>query len=149
MGRPHFASLLIKHKIVRTREQAFSRYLGRGKPLYVSKEGLEFDDAVALIRESNGIPVLAHPMSLYIAMGRLPDLLKALKDRGLAGLEAWHPLARAASCRRLEQLGKSLGLFITEGSDYHGSNRPDRKLGYSHTGRKISDDVLQRIPGLI
>jgi len=148
VGRPHFASLLVKHKIVKNRNQAFSRYLGIGKPLYVPKVGLDFEQAIAVIRESGGIPVLAHPLSLYVAWGRLPDLIKILKGLGLMGLEAWHPAAKPGSCRRLETLAKSLGLYVTEGSDFHGSIRPDRKLGYSTKGRKINDTVLAAMPEL-
>jgi predicted metal-dependent phosphoesterase TrpH len=148
LGRPHFASLLVKRKIVRNSNQAFARYLGVGKPLYVPKEGLDFEQAAALIKESGGISVLAHPMSLYVAWGRLPDLVKALKERGLMGIEAWHPLAKPGTCRRLEDLGKALGLYITEGSDFHGMVRPDRKLGCSNKGRQISDSVLEAIPEL-
>ena len=146
--RPHFAALLIKRKIVKNQNQAFARYLGVGKPLYVPKGGLVFEEAVSLIRESGGIPILAHPISLFIAWGRLPDLIKALKNQGLMGLEAWHPTAKAGSCRRLEALGKDLGLYITEGSDFHGSVRPDRKLGHSSRGRKINDAVMEAIPEL-
>ena len=148
VGRPHFATLLVNRKIVKTREQAFARYLKMGKPLYVPKAGLDFAEAVALIRESGGISVLAHPMSLYVAWGRLPGLVKALKDRGLMGIEAWHPTAKAKSCRRLEELGKALGLYITEGSDFHGIARPDRKLGRSHRGREIGEVILEAIPEL-
>jgi predicted metal-dependent phosphoesterase TrpH len=148
MGRPHFAAFLVRRKIVKNIKQAFSRYLAVGKPLYVPKEGLEFEKAAALICESEGIPVLAHPISLYVAWGRLPDLIKILQNQGLMGLEAWHPTAKAGSCRRLEALGKSLGLYITEGSDFHGKVHPDRKLGYSSRGRKIEDTVLEAIPEL-
>jgi predicted metal-dependent phosphoesterase TrpH len=149
VGRPHFAAFLVSRRIVKNREQAFAKYLGRGKPFFTPKAGLEFDEAAALIRESGGISVLAHPLSLYVAWGRLPDLVKNLKDRGLMGLEAWHPSAKVRSCKRLEELAKSLGLFVTEGSDYHGSVRPDRKLGYSASGRKIEDAVLEAIPELL
>jgi predicted metal-dependent phosphoesterase TrpH len=149
IGRLHFASLLVKHKIVKNHNQAFARYLGAGKPLYVPKEGLDFEQAAVLIKESGGLPVLAHPMSLYVAWGRLPDLVKSLKDRGLMGIEAWHPIAKSSSCRRLESLGRSLGLYITEGSDYHGSARPERKLGCSNRGRAINDAVLEAIPELL
>lgn len=146
IGRPHFAGLLVNRNIVKTREQAFARYLSPGKPLYVPKKGLEFDRAAELIRESGGIPVLAHPMSLFVAWGRLPDLIGELKNQGLAGLEAWHPGAKARSCRRLEALARSLGLYVTEGSDFHGPTvRPDRKLGYSSAGRKIGEAVLEAI----
>ena len=148
LGRPHFAALLVKKKIVKSVNQAFARYLGVGKPLYVPKEGLIFEEAVSLIRESGGIPVLAHPISLFVAWGRLPDMIKTLQKRGLMGIEAWHPTAKPGSCRRLEALGKTLGLYVTEGSDFHGRVRPDRKLGYSSRGRKIEDDVLEAIPEL-
>jgi hypothetical protein len=67
---------------------------------------------------------------------------------GLMGLEAWHPTAKSGSCRRLEELAKALGLYITEGSDFHGSARPDRRLGYSGKSRKIDDAILEAIPEL-
>jgi predicted metal-dependent phosphoesterase TrpH len=148
VGRPHFASLLISRGLVKNRGQAFARYLGRGRPLFVPKAAMEFDRAAALIKESGGIAVLAHPMSLYLAWGRLPDFIRSLKDRGLDGIEAWHPMAKPRSCRRLEALGRSLGLYVTEGSDFHGEIRPERKLGHSSIGRKIADSVLEAIPGL-
>jgi predicted metal-dependent phosphoesterase TrpH len=148
VGRPHFAALLVNRGIVKNREQAFSRYLAKGKPLYVPKEGLEFDEAAAAIKSAGGIAVLAHPMSLYVAWGRLPELVKNLKEQGLDGLEAWHPAAKARSCRRLEELGKTLGLYVTEGSDYHGEVRPERRLGFSGDGRKIADSVLEALPDL-
>jgi predicted metal-dependent phosphoesterase TrpH len=145
VGRPHFAGLLVNRGIVKNREQAFARYLGVGKPFYVSKAGLDFERAAALIRESGGLPVLAHPMSLYVAWGRLPDLIKCLRDRGLGGIEAWHPTAKVRSCRRLEELGRALGLYITAGSDFHGSLRPERRLGVTAGGRRIEDSVLEAI----
>jgi predicted metal-dependent phosphoesterase TrpH len=149
IGRPHFAGFLVKKKIVRNRDQAFARYLKPGKPMYVPKAGLPFEQAVALIRESGGIPVLAHPMSLYVAWGCLPDLVKALKDRGLTGIEAWHPTAKPRTCHRLEELGRALGLYITEGSDFHGATRLGRNLGISNKGREISASVLEAIPELV
>jgi predicted metal-dependent phosphoesterase TrpH len=148
VGRPHFAALLVNRGIVKNREQAFSRYLGVGKPLYAPKAGLEFERAAALIRESGGVPALAHPMSLYVAWGRLPDFIRELKDQGLMGIEAWHPTAKIRACRRLEDLGRELGLYITAGSDFHGEARPDRKLGLTAGGRRIEDAVLAAIPEL-
>ncbi|MDR0731987.1 MAG: PHP domain-containing protein [Treponema sp.] len=148
IGRPHFATLLVRRGIVRNQEQAFDRYLKPGKPLYVPKAGLDFDTAQALIRESGGLPVLAHPMSLYVSLNRLPALLEDLKNRGLAGIEAWHPTAKLRECRRLEELARNLGLYVSAGSDFHGENRPGRSLGHSCAGRPIEDSILEAIPEL-
>ena len=148
IGRPHFADLLVQRGIVKDREQAFSRYLAGGKPLYIAKEGLEFGRALRCIKESGGIAVLAHPMSLYVSCGRLPDLVKSLAAQGLDCLEAWHPTAKPRTCKRLEELAGSLGLCVSAGSDFHGAARPDRKLGITAGGRKIEDAVLEAIPEL-
>ena len=148
VGRPHFGAFLISRKIVKNQEQAFARYLGRGRPFYIPKKGLPFERAAALIHDSGGLAVLAHPMSLYVAWGRLPELLGRLKELGLDGIEAWHPTAKAGTCRRLEELGRGLGLYITAGSDFHGSARPDRKLGRTAGDAKIEDRFLEDIPQL-
>jgi len=153
IGRPHFASFLVQRKIVKNREQAFVRYLGKGKPFYMPKAGLEFEVAAAVIKESGGIAVLAHPMSLYVAWGRLPALIENLKERGLDGIEAWHPTAKVSSCRRLEELGGKLDLLVTAGSDFHGEVRPDRKLGITAGGKKIDasflhEPLLKALPGI-
>ena len=148
VGRPHFADFLISRRIVKNHEQAFGRWLGKGKPFYAAKEGVELGEAFRLIHQAGGIAVLAHPMSLYASWGRLPGLVSCFKEKGLDGIEAWHPNARVADCRRLEELGRSLGLLITAGSDFHGQSRPERKLGYTAGNKKIEDEYLEGIPGV-
>jgi predicted metal-dependent phosphoesterase TrpH len=142
VGRPHFGAFLISRKIVKDQEQAFRQWLGKGRPFYIPREGLEFTKAARLIHQAGGKAVLAHPMSLYVSWGRLPSLMASLKKNGLDGLEAWHPTATVAACKRLEELGRALGLWVTAGSDYHGSARPERKLGYTAGDQKIADDFL-------
>ncbi|MDR1971607.1 MAG: PHP domain-containing protein [Treponema sp.] len=149
VGRPHFAALLVKRGMVKNQDLAFARYLGPGKPLYVPKPGLDFDRAQALVRESLGLPVLAHPLSLYLSWSRLRSFLAALKDRGLGGLEAWHPAAKVRDCRRLEGMARELGLRVTAGSDFHSGDQGGRRLGRSGGGRKIEDAVLEAIPELL
>ncbi|MCL2558617.1 MAG: PHP domain-containing protein [Treponema sp.] len=146
VGRPHFAALLVKKGIARGVEQAFERFLAPGMPLYAPKEGLDFALAAALIRESGGAPVLAHPTTLRVAWSRLAAILGAMREMGLGGVEAWHPATKPGACRRLEALGKSLGLCVTEGSDWHGDAWHGRKLGHSGKDRRISAALLDGLP---
>ena len=140
IGRPHFASELVKHGVVKTRQQAFDQYLARGRKWYVPRICTNLDEAIVAIRESGGIPVLAHPMSLYLSWGRLPDFLTDCYERGVMGIEAFHPGARVTECLRLEELGRKLGFIITAGSDFHGEKiRSDRRLGHTCGGKKIDD----------
>jgi len=147
VGRPHFAALLVERGIVKNRQQAFSRYLAKGRPCYVAKGALDLARAIALIKESGGVAVLAHPMSLYLSWGRLPEAVAGFVGLGLDGLEAWHPLARVRSCRRLEELGRQLGILVTAGSDYHGASRAERKLGQTAGDLEIADAYGTGIPG--
>ena len=150
LGRPHFAAELVKKKVVKTRQQAFDRFLAKGRPWYVARVGSNLDEAIVAIKESGGVPVIAHPMSLYLSWGKLPDALQNFYERGVMGLEAFHPGARVTECLRLEELAKKIGYFVTAGSDFHGEKiRGDRKLGYTCGGRKIEDDVWEKIKGIV
>ena len=140
IGRPHFAAELVKLKVVKNRQQAFDQYLARGRKWYVPRICTNLDEAIVAIRDSGGVPVLAHPMSLYLSWGRLPDFLKDCYEKGIVGIEAFHPGARVTECLRLEELGRKLGFIITAGSDFHGEKiRADRKLGHTCGGKKIED----------
>lgn len=140
IGRPHIAQMLVKKGIVKNSQQAFDKYLAQGRKYFVQRAGTNLDEAIIAIRESGGVPVLAHPMSLYLSWGKLPDMLQNYYERGIAGLEAYHPGARKSECARLEELGKKIGYFITAASDFHGEKvRADRKLGHTVDGRKIDD----------
>ena len=150
LGRPHFAAELVNKKVVKTRQQAFDRYLAKGRPWYVARVGSNLDEAIVAIKESGGVPVIAHPMSLYLSWGKLPDALQNFYERGVMGLEAFHSGARVTECLRLEELAKKIGYFVTAGSDFHGEKiRGDRKLGYTCGGRKIEDDVWEKIKGFV
>ena len=150
LGRPHFAAELVKKKVVKTRQQAFDRYLAKGRPWYVARVGSNLDEAIIAIKESGGVPVIAHPMSLYLSWGKLPDALQNFYERGVMGLEAFHPGARVTECLRLEELAQKIGFFVTAGSDFHGEKiRADRKLGHTCGGRKIEDDVWDKIKDII
>ena len=140
IGRPHFAAQLEKYGGVKTRQQAFDQYLGRGKKWYTPRICTNLDEAIIAIQESKGVPVIAHPMSLYLSWGRLPDFLKDCFDKGVVGIEAFHPGARVTECLRLEELGRKIGFIITAGSDFHGEKiRADRKLGHTCGNKKIDD----------
>ena len=140
IGRPHFAAELVKHGVVKTRQQAFDQYLARGRKWYVPRVCTNLDEAIVAIQESGGVPVIAHPMSLYLSWGKLPDMLQECFEKGVVGIEAFHPGARVTECLRLEELGRKIGFIITAGSDFHGEKiRADRKLGHTCGGKKIED----------
>lgn len=150
IGRPHFAAMLVKKKIVKTRQQAFDIYLAKGRKWYVERVGSNLDEAIVAIKECGGVPVVAHPMSLYLSWGKLPDVLQNFYERGVMGLEAFHPGARVSECLRLEELAHKIGFFVTAGSDFHGEQiRSDRRLGHTCGAKKIQSSLFEPLESII
>lgn len=140
IGRPHIAAYLVEKKICRTRQQAFDKFLGSGRPYYTDRTAASLSDAVAAVKASGGIPVIAHPLSLYVSWSKMEGTLREVADAGVQGLEAWHPGVRVGEAERLEALARTLGLFVTAGSDFHGEKiRADRRIGHTAGLLKIDD----------
>ncbi len=146
IARPHFASLLVKKKIVKNSMKAFDKFLAVGRPFYLAKESLSLDEGIKLIKKAGGNPVIAHPMSLYISWGKMPEKMESWKDAGVEGIEVWHSGSKMKNCVRLEKIADDLNFFKTGGSDFHGDNRKDRPLGYGAGGNIIPID--NKIPFL-
>lgn len=126
VGRPHIARALLEKGLVRSRQEAFSRYLGRGRPAFVEKELMPFSEAVEAILDAGAIPVLAHPSSsLRMPPDSLLEAVRNMVAEGLRGVEAWYPGAGWEDYH----VGKELGLLMTGGTDFHG---PPYNLGWIH-----------------
>lgn len=152
LGRPHFADYLVHKGVVKTRQRAFDDYLSPGRPWFAVHQGADLDAAISAIVASGGVPVLAHPLSLYVSWGKIEGVLADLVAHGIRGIEAWHPGARAGEAVRFEELAHRFGCFVTAGSDFHGAGvRADRHLGRTSGGKKIDDrfwfdELLPHLP---
>ena len=138
IGRPHIARALIEKSYVNSIKEAFAKYIGRGCPGYVPRYKFLPGEAVELIKNADGIAVLAHP-------GLVKDKMKIREiiDLGIEGLEVYYPEHSPEQKKELLALAVRHKLLITGGSDYHG---PD-----SHEGRAImgsggvSGELLDKI----
>ncbi|UCE15216.1 MAG: PHP domain-containing protein [Candidatus Bathyarchaeota archaeon] len=124
LGRPHIASYLVRKGIVRTRQEAFDRYLVKCNvphyPLYV-------EEASRLVRDAGGIIVLAHPNDPHGTS--LVKLTKSLHEQTaiieksileyIDGVECWHSRNDALTTNHYVKFAKKHGLIMTGGSDCH------------------------------
>lgn len=137
LGRPQLAAILVRKGYASSIKQAFDKYLGEGGLAYFDKERLPSRKAIAMIRQSGGVAVLAHPIQLRREnFAQVETILKQLADEGLAGVEVIHSDHDALWMRELERLADRFGLLKTGGSDFHGSNKPDIALGLA-SGRRV------------
>jgi hypothetical protein len=119
VGRPHIAQAMLERGYVRTRQEAFDKYLNFNKPAYASKCPLSFADAIKMIRKVGGISSLAHP----VFIGK-DEILPELVDQGLQAIEVYHTKHDKTTTEHYEKLAKKYDLLITGGSDAHGREVP-------------------------
>jgi predicted metal-dependent phosphoesterase TrpH len=129
IGRPHIAKALLKKGYVRSFDEAFDEYLGKGKKAYVPKEKMTGEKAISLIIRYGGLPVLAHPYTLSLSTKEMEAFIIGLKEAGLAGVEAYYPDHTPEQTARYASLASSLGLLVTGGTDFHGPYRNAFSLG--------------------
>lgn len=144
IGRPHVARALMTKGHVASVTEAFDRYLGDGRPAAVPKEKLGAADAIALLHDAGGLAVLAHAVT--IPAERREEMVRRLAAHGLDGLEVAHSKHGPVERETLGTLAHSLGLVETGGSDFHGTNKPDVKLGSGRDGNvEVRDETLNAL----
>ena len=140
LGRPHIADALVARGHVATRDDAFASILASGSGYYVSHYAPDPVDAVRLVRDAGGVPVFAHPKASRRGYTVGDDVIEAMVEAGLAGLEVDHRDHGDEARRRLREIAASHDLLVTGSSDYHGTGKLNR-LGENVT----SPAALERI----
>lgn len=124
LGRPHIADYLVKRGIVKTRQEAFDKYLVKCD---APKFPLYLEEASKLIRGAGGKLVLAHPndphgTSLISLTKVLPEQTEIIKEKMrpyIDGVECWHSRNTPETTFHYVEFAKSQGLMMTGGSDCH------------------------------
>jgi predicted metal-dependent phosphoesterase TrpH len=155
VGRPHAAAVLVRKGVVASAQEAFDRWLAKGRPAYVERRRLAASDAMALVRASGGVPVLAHPLTLELDWEDLRRRVAELAELGLGGLEAYYGRYPPETRDALAGLAHDLRLVATGGSDYHGRYKPDLRIGVGrgdlevplHAIDELEAERARRAPG--
>lgn len=125
IGRPHIAQTLVEKGYVSSIKEAFDRYIGYGAPAYVPRFKLTPEEGIHMIREAEGVAVLAHP-----GVHHLETSIPIFVKQGLQGVEVSHSEHTLEDEIRYRKVALHYDLIMTGGSDFHGEARkPGVKLG--------------------
>lgn len=133
-GRPHIAALMVAEGHVNSVEEAFRSYIGADRPAYVKGEQISVSETIDLIHEAGGLAILAHPILL-----KGKRLKRDLMEMPFDGLEGYYACFSHHQERPWIDRGQQKGWKITGGSDYHGSVKPNIRLGASWTPQETFD----------
>ncbi|HTR42779.1 MAG TPA: PHP domain-containing protein [Pseudomonadales bacterium] len=134
-GRPHVARAMVKEGLVRNLDEAFERFLKKGRPAWVPKSKISALDAIELVHQAGGLAVMAHP-----GLNRTDDIIPSLVDAGLDGIECFHTKHSTAMSERYLEIADKYHLLVTGGSDCHGYSKGKPLIGtvrlpYDHIGK--------------
>ena len=124
LGRPHIADYLVKKGIVKTRQEAFDKYLVKCD---VPKFPLYLEEASKIIRDAGGKLVLAHPndphgtslASLTKFLAEQTEIISEKMLPSIDGVECWHSRNTTETTSHYVTFASDQGLIMTGGSDCH------------------------------
>lgn len=144
LGRPHIAALMVKHGYVKSIDEAFTRWIGDGKPCY--EEGFSFtlDHIIDVIHSASGIAILAHPHIL----DDIPLVERLCDQYQFDGVEVFYGRKPPSLCHFFSEFADKRRLLKTGGSDYHGSRRSGISLGCSWASLEMWLAVKERLSSI-
>jgi predicted metal-dependent phosphoesterase TrpH len=140
-GRPHVARAMIQAGVVQNLDEAFERFLKKGRPAWVPKFKISADDAIELIHAAGGLAVLAHP-GLVHHDSLIPDLVAA----GMDGLECYHTKHPTTIVEHYLEIADEHKLLVTGGSDCHGMNKGQPLIGNIKLPYQHVEHLKERLP---
>ena len=150
VGKPHLGNLIVSKGFAATRVEAMENFVDKCK---TGSYKIEAETAIKAINSSGGISVWAHPLGgereEELSQEEFFYRLKILMSFGLKGLECFYSKYEIEKCKWLSNVAKDNNLYVSGGSDYHGSNKniPLAKLNAENI--KISDENLTVLERLI
>ena len=143
-GRPHVARALVKEKLIGHLDEAFEKYLKKGRPAWVPKTKMSALESVELIHQAGGLAVMAHP-----GLNRTDDIIPDLVKAGLDGIECFHTKHSTVMAERYLEIAEKYNLLVTGGSDCHGFSKKQPligtvKLPYDHV-EKLKAKFVERL----
>lgn len=143
IGRPHIADALIAVGAFPDRDAAFADVLSPRSRYHVPHYSVELSEAIRLVRQAGGAPVLAHSLARRQRRPLDEELLEELVALGLLGLEVDHRDHDEAARERLRRWCSRFDLVATGGSDYHGTGKKNR-LGENLTAVEAWQELDRR-----
>jgi len=145
IGRPHFAALLVELGLADSIQDAFDRYVEKGRKYYMPRHFLPIERAIGIIAAAGGVPVLAHPFQYRLDDEGLRALIEHCLEHGLRGMECRYTGYDAGQVEYLERLAGEYGLVRTGGSDFHGSSKPHIRLGSGDGNLSVPYEYLEKL----
>ena len=139
-GRPHVARALVQAGLCSSLDEAFERFLKKGRSAWVPKAKMSASEAIELIHQAGGLAVMAHP-----GLNRTDDIIPALVKAGMDGIECFHTKHTTRLVERYLEIADKHRLLVTGGSDCHGMSKGKPLIGSVKVPYTHVQELKQRV----
>ncbi|OUQ60468.1 phosphoesterase [Tyzzerella sp. An114] len=143
--RAHFAAVLEKKGYVKSKNEAFKYFISPGKPGYVRREFITPKMCIETINNAGGVAFLAHPTLYKMSYKQIEKLVSELIEYGLKGIEGEYSTYSDEQEKNIKKIANKFNIMISGGSDFHGGNKPDIKIGTGMGNLKIPYEYIENI----
>jgi len=116
-------------------------FFSPGKPAYIPIKNISLCEAISLIKKAGGIPVLAHPGQ---SLSGNYNELNGIIAEGVCGIEVFSSYHAKETAEYFLGVAAENGILITCGSDFHGKNKPNIRLG-DHGSWLPDSEIIKNI----
>ena len=145
LTRAHIAVYMAEQGMAPDKETVFKTLIGRGCPCYVERKPVEPGEAVSFLLSHGGVPVFAHPILTRMSAEELDEFTGSLARLGLMGIEGYYSGYGRAQEQLVASLAEKYGLFLTGGSDFHGTAKPSISVGTGKGGLYVPYSCYQSL----
>ncbi len=149
VGRPHFAEYLVEQGLASSIQDAFDRYVEKGRKYWLPRHFLPIERSIEIIKLAGGIPVLAHPFQYKLSDSGLRALIEHCVKSGLRGIECRYSGYTDEQSAYLEALADEYKLLKTGGSDFHGDHKPAISIGTGKGTLSVPYEFLEKLKSAV
>lgn len=149
INRAHIAAELTRLGYTASVKEAFSTLLAPRHGYYRPPERIDAFEMIAFIKSIGAAAVWAHPFLSLKDEESVRGFLPRAKESGLDGMEVLYPLFDKEQTRLAAALASEFGLLPSGGSDFHGANKPDIRLGSGKGNLAIPLSFLDGLKGVV
>lgn len=116
-------------------------YCAQGKAAYAEVSFISLQEAINIIEESGGIPILAHPGN---NIKENINLLEQIISCGIKGIEVYSSYHSKEQVEFYKKFSLKHKLLLTCGSDFHGKTKPSIVIGGTDC-EGIEDKIISQL----
>ncbi len=144
INRAHVATHLVRRGYFANRQEAFDKILQPYGKYYIPPKTITAFEGIEFLNSLGAVSVLAHPY-LSLPEDMLDDFLAQACASGLDAMETFYTTYDVETTEKARAKAKEYSLLESGGSDFHGENKPDTRIGIGYGDLFVPEEIYLKL----